>query len=380
MIVGIDLHNIRDGGGVNYIRNLLAAANPDRDGFRAVHLFGSPRVLAMFPNPSWVVKHAFDALERKLPHRLRFVATKLPKLLREAGCDILYAPGGVAFGNFRPYVTISRNMMPFRPEFWAMYPRFSAERARLHLLRRVNGMSFARADGMIYLSETARHVVSGFLSRTPKAVEVVPHGVDHERFKPVGRRETLPGEGATLIYPSRLEPYKHQVEVVEAFANLRQRHPGIHLQLCGPANPPYLARFKAAAGRVDPNNEQIRYLGEVPNETLPTLYAEADLMLFASSCENLPNILIEAMSCGIPICCSDRSPMPEIGRDACLYFDPSDAKSIARCVEQALADPAAMAARAERGLRYAQEYSWARTAQRTFEFLGRVASTAKTKA
>ena len=45
VIVGIDLHNIRDGGGVNYIGNLLRAADPERDGLERVHLFASPTTM-----------------------------------------------------------------------------------------------------------------------------------------------------------------------------------------------------------------------------------------------------------------------------------------------------------------------------------------------
>lgn len=376
MRIGIDLQNIRDGGGVNYIHNLLEASDPGIDRFSELHLFGAPRVLALFPERPWIVRHAFDVLDKSMAHRLHFVATKLPGHLRSAGVDILYAPGGIAFGTFRPYVTISRNMMPFRPEFWDMYPRFSPEWLRLHLLRWVNALSFARADGMIFLSQTARQAVSPFLMRAPKAVEVVPHGVNRERFKPLPRPDR--GRMFRLIYPSRFEPYKHQVEVVEAFRRVRETIPNIELRLCGPANATYLAQFKEAAAAVDPTGERIIHLGEVPNETLPSLYAASDLLLFASSCENLPNILIEAMSCGIPVCSSDRSPMPEIAGDACLYFDPTDPESIASSIRQALGDMAASRTRAERATRYAAEYSWDKSARRTFAFIRKVAEDAKT--
>jgi glycosyltransferase involved in cell wall biosynthesis len=143
--------------------------------------------------------------------------------------------------------------------------------------------------------------------------------------------------------------------------------------LCGPANPAYRRKFEAALQEVGPASEKITYLGEVPNSELPKLYADSDLLLFASSCENLPNILIEAMACGIPICCSDRSPMPEIARDACLYFDPADPNSIAGAVRSALTDWQGTQARARLGLAYAEDYSWATTTRRTFGFLADVA-------
>lgn len=372
MILGIDLHNIRDGGGVNYIRNLLELSDPAEHGVREIHLFGAPGVTELFPDRPWIRKHPIEALGRPLPLRLWYVLTRLPDLLRAAGCDVLYSPGGLAFGNFRPYVTISRNMMPFRPEFWAMYPRFSLDRFRLWLLRRANAASFERADGMIFLSETARSVISNSLQKPLRRVEVIPHGVNRERFLPLPRKRKA-GRPIRIVYPSRLEPYKHQVEVVRAFGMLLREYPDLELELCGPANSSYLPQFVAAAAGVDPEGRRIRYLGEVRNDALPALYAASDLLLFASSCENLPNILIEAMASGIPICCSNRSPMPEIGKDACLYFDPTDPDSIARCMGEALADMDAAKARAVMGLRYAQEYSWDETARRTFGFIAETA-------
>jgi glycosyltransferase involved in cell wall biosynthesis len=374
MKLGIDLHNIRDGGGVNYIRNLLEAADPETDGFSQIHLIGSPTVLGNFPERPWIIRHAFGELDRSLPHRLWFVRTRLPGLLRRSGCDLLYSPGGLQLGGFRPRVTISRNMMPFRPEFWTMYPAFSADRFRLRLLRWMNASTFRQSDGMIFLSDTARRVISGSVGRPFRRVEVIPHGVDHRRFRPLRQREPTASGTLNLVYPSRLEPYKHQVEVVRAIGLLASEFPKLKLRLCGPANPSYLELVQAEIAQVDPDGRRIDYAGEVPNADLPELYDHSDLLLFASSCENLPNILIEAMACGIPICCSDRSPMPEIARDACLYFDPTDPHSIADAIRRALTDRSGMAERAQRGLDYAGEFNWARTARRTFAFLAEVSN------
>jgi glycosyltransferase involved in cell wall biosynthesis len=376
MIIAIDLHNIRDGGGVNYIRNLLEAADPERDGFTHVHLIGSPRVLAWFPNRPWATKHGFDILDRPLPVRLWFIFNRLPKIFNQLGCDVLYAPGGVAFGNVRPYVTISRNMMPFRPNFWGMYARFSRDRARLRLLRRINFLSFARADGLIYLSETAREVIG---ARAP-ITAVISHGVDHNRFRPLragNRRFPEANEPVRVVYPSRLEPYKHQLEVLDAFAQLAREYPNARLDLYGPANPAYLPEVEASIRRSDPDGVRIRYHGEIANAELPRIYAESDLLVFASSCENLPNILIEAMACGIPICSSERSPMPEVGGGAFLYFDPEQPGTIAESLREALNNPKATAARAAQGVAQAQAFSWERTARDTFGLLAAVARTAQ---
>jgi glycosyltransferase involved in cell wall biosynthesis len=371
VIIAFDLHNIRDGGGVNYIRNLLENASPELDGFQQVHLIGAPRLLAEYPERPWIIKHGYDALDGGLVSRVRFVRRRLDPLLREIGCDVLYVPGGLLVSKFRPVVTISRNMMPFRTEFWVMYPRLSVDRLRLRLLRRLNAWSFHRADAMIFLSNTARDVIGRFIGRPLRRVAVIPHGVNHERFRPLRVRNAPSADEprVRVVYPSRLEPYKHQVQVVEAVEILAGQVPNLTVELCGPANPKYLQDFNAALGRAPRASSLISYLGEVPNAALPELYADSDLLVFASSCENLPNILIEAMASGIPICSSDRSPMPEICQDACLYFDPSNPRSIADAVLEATRDWDATLERTRKALKYAETYSWTKTTRETFAFI-----------
>ena len=67
MKIAFDLHNIRDGGGMNYIRNLLENADPATDGFSEVHLIGAPRLLAPHPDRPWIVKHGFVELDGNTP-------------------------------------------------------------------------------------------------------------------------------------------------------------------------------------------------------------------------------------------------------------------------------------------------------------------------
>jgi len=378
--IGIDLHNIRDGGGVNYITNLLSVADQKKHGFSELHLFGAPSLLATLPESSAIRHHPVAVLERRLYWRIAYAAFGLPRALRRAECDLLYAPGGVMVSGFRPYATISRNMMPFSPELWALYPP-GFGRLRLSLLHHVHKRSFAGAQAMIYLTETARASVEPLLGAAAarRPVEIIPHGVNQALFKPLPSElrdrpfdRTGPVE---LIYCSRLEPYKHQLEVMEAVMALRPRYPQLRITFLGWANPAYEAEVRAAMARLDPEGLIFHYPGAVSNQELPGLYAQCHLMVFASACENLPNTVIEAMASGLPVISSSADPMPEIGGEACLYFDPKDPSSIAACLERALSDYDATLDRARAGLARSADYAWDRCAAATFSFLtGLIAS------
>jgi len=374
MKLGIDLHNVRDGGGVSYTTNLLAAFDPQRHGFEQIHVFGAEAVLARLPDRPCIVKHSHPLLARSLPHRLRFLFFHLTDQLRAHGCSMLYSPGGLYFGGFRPFATISRNMMPYETQHWAMYPLLSFDRLRLVLLRWLHTATFRRADGMVFLTEIARRIVGAAMGPDGCSRRaVIAHGVNRRLFSREGRaplpEAVSPDDAITLVYPSRLEPYKHQVEVVEAMALLRREFPRLSIDLCGQANAGYLPLVQAAIARVDPQGAFIRYRGEVPLARLPDFHEQSQLMVFASSCENLPNTMLEAMAFGVPIVSANRPPMPDLARGACLYFDPQNAASIADSIRQALLDWPATRARMQAGLALAQAYSWDRCADQTFAFL-----------
>ena len=145
------------------------------------------------------------------------------------------------------------------------------------------------------------------------------------------------------------------------------------LDLVGPAYPPALTRLRKTLERIDPEGEFVRYSGEVPYGELPSRYAQADLCLFASSCENMPNILLEGMASGLPIACSKRGPMPEVLGDAGVYFDPESPGDIARALRDLIDSPELRDRSARASSERAQVYSWRRCARETFGFMAEVA-------
>ncbi|SPY79328.1 Mannosylfructose-phosphate synthase [Providencia rustigianii] len=68
-------------------------------------------------------------------------------------------------------------------------------------------------------------------------------------------------------------------------------------------------------------DELVIFKGKVTYSALPDLYRNCELFIFPSSCENCPNILLEAIGCGAPVIVSKTNPMPEFAKDAALYID-----------------------------------------------------------
>ena len=145
------------------------------------------------------------------------------------------------------------------------------------------------------------------------------------------------------------------------------------LDLVGPAYPAALKRLHGVIAQLDPEGKWVNYHGAVPYEDLHRMYGQADLGIFASSCENMPNILLETMAAGLPIACSNRGPMPEVLGDAGLYFDPENPDDLAQAIRTLLRNPELRHAKAQTAFSRAQGYSWGRCGEQTFDFLVEVA-------
>lgn len=377
LCIGIDAANLGSGGAKTHIRELLQALRPDEHGVGRVVVWGANKTLVLIKDQPWLVKRSPQALNGGLLQRSLWQRFSLSKAAVSEGCDVLFVPGGSYSGSFHPVVTMSRNMLPFE---WREIKRYglTLSMLKLLLLRRVQGKSFQRSDGVIFLTKYARDAVQEVTGKLAGEIAVVPHGLN-TRFKKAPRMQRPITDYSqestyTLIYVSTVSEYKHQWQVVEALGQLRQMTGWpIQLDLVGSAGSGPLRRLHKAMDIWDPDRTWVKYHGLLEHERLHTLYQGADLGVFASSCENMPNILIETMAAGLPIACSKRGPMPEILRDAGVYFDPENPTDIAYALRQLISSPDLRAEAAGRSYNEAQQYSWERCVDSTFRFLAEIA-------
>jgi glycosyltransferase involved in cell wall biosynthesis len=375
-ILGIDAANLRRGGGVTHLVEFLGAAEPSQHGFSEIVIWSGKPTLDRLPDRPWLRKVNPPALDRGLLSRTWWQRTGLSTAARDAGCDVLFVPGGSFAGSFRPIVAMSQNLLPFE---WSELRRYgmSSFTAKLLLLRLVQGRTFRRADGVIFLTEYAQQVVRSVAGGFDGRTTIIAHGIDRG-FSATPRAQRDIGDYSTadpfrLVYVSTVDLYKHQREVVRAVAALRARRLPLALDLIGPAYAPALRALEATIDDVDPKRDWARYLGAVPHEELNTRYRSADLGVFASSCENQPIILLETMAAGLPIACSDRGPMPAMLGPAGTYFDPESAESIADALARLIESPQRRKDAAAEAFARAANYSWATSAAATLSFLARIA-------
>lgn len=371
-IVGIDAASIRAGGGVTHLVELLRAANPGEHGVTRVIVWGGQHTLRLVEDRPWIEKSHQPMLDKSLAFRALWQRFRLSTLAREAGCDVLFVPGGSYSGSFRPLVTFSQNLLPFE---WREIRRFGLSwmTIKLLLLRTTQQRTFRSASSLIFLTRYSGAVVMRAIKSTRAAIATIPHGIDTRFSQPPRTQQPIGTYSVArpfrILYISTVDLYKHQWHVADAVAQLRASGIPVALDLVGPAYPPALKRLKRALSRLDPEARFLQYSGPIPHDKMHAVYAQADLAVFASSCETFGQILGEAMAAGLPIACSDRSSLPEVLGDAGLYFNPEDPADIARAMRTLIDDPGLRMAKAEAAFARSRLYTWPKCADDTFACL-----------
>lgn len=369
--LAVDASNIRAGGGVTHLLELLTAYEPN-EGIRKMVVFGAGRTVGKIPSRPWLEARVVDDLERGPMHTAWWRHLHFTREVQKFA-DILVVLGGIYTGSFHPYVCLAQNLLPFDRAARSS-EGYSAKRLRLHMLTWLQGRSFRHADGVVFMTEISRQQIVQHLGLNPRRSVVVHHGAS-PRFasapadaQPVTFSKERPFR---LLYVSIIEPYKHQDVVVRAAGQLLGEGRPVELDLVGPASDADRARLLRCIATTGRGNA-IRYHGPVPYDELHPVYANADAFIFASSCETFGIILLEAMGAGLPLICSHRSAMPEVAGDAAIYFDPLNERSLAEVVGRLMDEPGLRRSLAFRSRRRVHDFSWRKCAEQTFGFVSEV--------
>jgi N-acetyl sugar amidotransferase len=370
----------RSGGAIAHLIGILQEANPADFGIKEVHVWSHSKLLAALPAFPWLVKHAPPELDKQLLHQLWWERFSLSNELRKANCTILLNVHASSVCGFQPAVTMSQDMLSFEPGEIKRYG-ISKASLRLIVLRYIQNHSLRSAAGAIFLTHYAARVIQKYCGPLSN-IAYVPHGVG-EAFRVSKSKHDWPKSGERPIrclYVSNALPYKHQWHVVQAVEQLRQRGFDVQLELVGGGEGMAYERLERQIATSDPHGVFVSQRGFVPQTALPGFLAQADVFVFASSCENMPNTLLEAMAAGLPIACSNRGPMPEVLEDGGVYFDPENPDSIAAAIEDLISDPTKRVQFASRAKQLSLQYSWARCARETFSFLAQTGDQVRQRA
>ena len=201
-----------------------------------------------------------------------------------------------------------------------------------------------RTDRLVTVSPRLRADLLGMGIGRPERVEVIPLGLDLERFRrarleaPVLRASLGVGaDGPLLGIVGRLVPIKDHATLFQAMALLELRDPPAHLVVVGDGEE--RARLDALASRLG-LGQRIHFLGW--RTDLETILPELDMVICASKNEGTPVALIEAMAAGVPALSTDVGGVADLvthGETGWLV-PPGDPPAMARAIQHLLGDAA----------------------------------------
>lgn len=163
-----------------------------------------------------------------------------------------------------------------------------------------------------------------------------------------------------VLYVGSNKPHKNLARLVEAWSLVKKRGQ-TQLVIGGAWDTAYDAP-KMAATRLGLENE-VRWLGSVPQTELAALYSGSAMFVFPSEYEGFGLPVLEAMACGVTVICSNRSSLPEVAGDAAILIEPDDSQAWAEAIGRLLEDAGLRADYAQRSARRAQKFTWGQSAR-----------------
>ena len=295
-------------------------------------------------------------------------------ILKKNRVTILYAPAniGLIFSSI-PTVLMIQTVAPF--DYEMIKKQNVYYRLKFNLLRILTSLSIKKARNVIFISDKARKELSHYYKLQKDNTSLIYHGRS-EIFKPdLDSRRLMEikqkyGLDEFVLYVSNIYKYKNFSELIHAFSLIKEQvNAGLKLALVGKSFDEQYTKSLKALVKEKKMEDRVIFFGHVPYEELPYFYILCQLFVYPSTCENCPNILIEAMACGAPILSSNIEPMPEICQDATIYFDPFNPRDIAEKIQAVLKNNNLLQDLRLRSLIRANCFRWEETAKKTLQVL-----------
>lgn len=229
-----------------------------------------------------------------------------------------------------------------------------------------------RSKGIISVSEHTKQDILHFYHVPPEKIRVIHlgvnqrfHVIDDEYLRSEFRKQNnleLP----YLLYTGNWRDHKNLINLIKAFGLLKRKFHIPHLLVITGKDDPWYPEVKRAV-KEERLEGQIRFTGIIPLEDLPLLYNCADLYIFPSLYEGFGLPALEAFACGIPVCASRATSLPEVCGDAAAYFNPRDPGNMAEVIADILTDTVKRESARQKGFERLSLFSWEETAKKTLE-------------
>jgi glycosyltransferase involved in cell wall biosynthesis len=271
----------------------------------------------------------------------KFIKRKVSKpgfkriLEQDTDAEIAISLSGYSFEDIRGW----KNVLVLPDLQHEFMPQFFDDQ-ELSNRKKAFSASILHAGHICALSEFTRQKVLE-LYRIPEERISTVYLAPDPIFRPASSNEILHDQNVLnkyglapgyLFFPAATWPHKNHHLILQAVAVLNRQSIQKYLLVCtGP-------RKEAHQDIIQQINElhlndQVSFLGYCPFEDLPSLYRQAGMLVFPSYYEGFGMPVLEAMACGCPVVCSNRTSLPEIAGEAAMMIDPDSVVELVQAIE-----------------------------------------------
>ena len=291
-----------------------------------------------------------------------------PSAAHKAGVDLFHIPYfAPPFFPRTPCVVTIHDVISLR---MPLYSAGAKTKAYTHLVAR----AAHKATLIITVSQHAKQDMIDALRLPSERIRVIYEAAGDE-YHPIDD-PTILAEARTrygvgdryILYLGGLDQRKNVPQLVRAFAHLHRQLADPNLQLLISGNPdkqhgPLFPDPRPIAADLGMTG-QILYRF-IEDEDKPAIYSGASLFVFPSLYEGFGLTPLDAMSCGAPVVCSNRTSLPEVVGDAAITIDPDNTQAMVEAMRSVLTNKELQADLRARSLQRAALFNWHRAATET---------------
>lgn len=280
-----------------------------------------------------------------------------PWLFHKNRIDLFHSPYFVA-----PMIATQPCIITVHDLIFDRYPEympFSWSRPYYRLLMK---MSTRQAHRIISVSRATAQDLEHYYNIPLHKIQIIPEGVDtgfktcNEQHQVTSIRHHYNLEKSYILTVGARRPHKNLSSLVEAFAGLLPDF-NHDLVFVGPADRRFPDEARNAVARLG-IQARVHFLDWVPEEDLPALYSQADLVVLPSLIEGFGLPALEAMACGTAVIAADNSSFPEVIGSAGLLVNPHDVEIMRNSIARLLADPSLRLSLSQAGRHRATHFTW----------------------
>ena len=288
---------------------------------------------------------------------VRFLWTQLVLPFKVGKNDIVYHPFQYLslFSRAKQIITIHDFIPLYYPE---------VAKHQYYYYKFIMPILLKKAYKVICISENTKNDVLKFYNIDSDKLVKIYNGYDRELFNVNNVREDIL-EKYNITRPYFIAvgagySHKNLETALNAFSEIVNKFDSEFVIVGKDSN--YILKLKELVKKLH-IEKQVKFIGYVPDEDLPTLYNKSKAFVYPTLYEGFGLPILEAMACETVVLTANNSSLPEVYGDAALDFDAKDEKEIVNKMKLVLTDSKLREKLIELSKKQITKFTWDNTAE-----------------